>query len=302
MKGMQCLVAGGSGFIGKHLVKKLMAIGAKTTSLGLSSLSSIKGVTHIKVDLANKVESDLRFDYVFNLSGFVDHSLFWSGGRKVIDAHYVGLLNLIMALDKNQLKGFIQVGSSDEYGDLPAPQVETMRERPSSSYSAAKLAATQLIQMLAKQECFPGTVLRLFLVYGPGQNKQRFLPQVIEGCLRGASFPVSKGEQLRDFCYMDDVIDALIRAAMNREAQGEVINIASGQPVSIASMIKKVKARINCGEPQFGSVPYRSGENMSLYADISKAKQVLGWEPTVSLADGLEKTIAYFKKNRKGET
>jgi nucleoside-diphosphate-sugar epimerase len=177
-----------------------------------------------------------------------------------------------------------------------------MRERPSSSYSAAKLAATQLIQMLAKQECFPGTVLRLFLVYGPGQNKQRFLPQVIEGCLRGASFPVSKGEQLRDFCYMDDVIDALIRAAMNREAQGEVINIASGQPVSIASMIKKVKARINCGEPQFGSVPYRSGENMSLYADISKAKQVLGWEPTVSLADGLEKTIAYFKKNRKGET
>lgn len=299
MKNKACLVLGGNGFIGKNLVKRLASLGASVTSLDLSDpTEKIKSITYFVADINQKMPA-LKFDYVFNLSGSIDHSSFAQRGRQAINTHYLGLLNIIEALDMEQLKGFVQIGSSDEYGNNPSPQVESMRESPLSSYSAAKVSASHLVQMLAKYEGFPGTVLRFFLVYGPGQNKQRFLPQVIQGCLEDKLFPTSRGEQLRDFCYIDDIVDAIIMAASNKKAHGEIFNIASGRPMPVASMIKKVKEMIGAGAPQYGQIPYRLGENMSLYANTSKARDLLGWRPKVDLEQGLSETISYYKQ--KGE-
>jgi len=303
--GSKVLVVGGCGFIGQALVKRLITLGADVVSLNRQEKKdreSIKGVTEVVADLRDhtslKKKLDGRsFDYVFNLGGYIDHSPYLNGGRMVIDTHYVGTLNLLDQVYSPSLKAFIQIGSSDEYGNVPAPQTEKVREAPIAPYSAAKVAATYLIQTLARTENFPGVVIRLFLVYGPGQDEGRFLPQIIKGCLRNESFKTSKGAQLRDFCYIEDAIDGMVNAALSPSAIGSVINIASGAAISIREIIDKVVDLTGGGKPLWGTHPYRKGENMELYADISLAKSLLQWKPETKLEEGLKKTVDYYRNS-----
>ncbi|MBT6050646.1 MAG: NAD(P)-dependent oxidoreductase, partial [Candidatus Scalindua sp.] len=108
-------------------------------------------------------------------------------------------------------------------------------------------------------------------------------------------------KQLRDFCYIDDIVDAIMKAAILPEARGRVINVASGTPVSIRNTIEKVINLIGNGKPCFGGHPYRVGESMQLYADISLARQLLGWEPCMTMEEGLKKTIEYYKEQMENE-
>jgi nucleoside-diphosphate-sugar epimerase len=141
--------------------------------------------------------------------------------------------------------------------------------------------------MLFRTEGLPATTLRLFLTYGPGQDERRFVPQVIRGCLGRESFPASRGEQLRDFCFVQDTVEAVFAACLTPAARGEVINVASGQPVTIRHVVETIQRLVGGGCAEFGRIAYRPGENMALYADIAKARSLLGWEPRVSLAEGL---------------
>lgn len=302
------LVVGGGGFIGSALSKKLNTLRAHVISLvcsGTKKRESLPNVTTIAADIREhtslkKALANYSFDYIFNLGGYIDHSPYLEGGRNVVDVHYTGMLNLLNQVFTPSLKKFVQIGSSDEYGNGPSPQGENLREAPISPYSAAKVGATHLIQALSRTERLPGVVVRLFLVYGPGQDDRRFLPQIIKGCLDGRTFPTSSGEQLRDFCYIEDVIEGLILAAVKPKAVGCVINVASGQPVTIRSVIEKVVKFIGSGQPNFGAHPYRVGENMELYADVSLAHDLLEWQATTSLEDGLEKTISWYTRRLKG--
>jgi nucleoside-diphosphate-sugar epimerase len=152
---------------------------------------------------------------------------------------------------------------------------------------------------LYKTENFPGIILRPFLVYGPGQGLERFIPQIIKGCLKNEKFLASNGEQLRDLCYIDDFIEAIFIVLNYSDSQiyGEVINIASGKPVAIKKVVEMIVEILGSGEPQFGKIPYRNGENMALYADTKKAKKLLKWEASVSLQKGLMKTIDWVSEN-----
>lgn len=299
------LIVGGTGFIGRHLVRKCLEYTHYVTCLGFSGNTDKTAlgdnIEFIKCDVTERkqllsVLNNKHFDYIFNLGGYIDHAPYLKGGRKVIESHFVGLMNLLDCLDIKKLKGFVQIGSSDEYGNAPSPQRETVREMPISPYSFAKAAATHFIQMLSMTEGFPGVVLRFFLVYGPGQDNKRFLPQIIRGCLRDEMFNTSEGKQLRDFCYIDDAVDAMIKAVVTQGAMGHVINITSGFPVAIKEMIQKIISLTGGGKPVWGAHPYRKGENMELYADISLAKSLLGWEPHTSLEEGLKKTIDYYRQ------
>lgn len=304
------LIIGGTGFIGRHLAEKCSKVSPCVACLGLDNNSgrvmSAEKAEYLHADISDKAQlkavlKDKTFDYVFNLGGYIDHTPYFKGGRQPIDVHFAGMLNLLDCLDIKTLKGFVQVGSSDEYGDNPAPQKEAMRERPISPYSLAKAAASHFIQMLSKTEGFPGVVLRFFLVYGPGQDEQRFLPQIIKGCLNNDEFKTSEGNQLRDFCYIDDVIDAMVKAAVFPSSKGHIINIASGRPVSIKEMIHKIVSLTGGGRPIWGALPYRKGENMELYADISLAGSLLNWEPETGIGEGLKKTIEYYMRTNKRE-
>lgn len=296
------LIVGGTGFIGKSLAKSAIAKGYDVVVLSLNPPSEIErlgDVEYIQADITNidslSKKSIVDIEYVVNLSGYINHSKFLDNGDKTIDVHFGGVKNLLQVLNWNKLKRFVQIGSSDEYGSASAPQHESLREHPISSYAVGKAASTQLLQMLARTENFPAVILRLFLVYGPGQDGSRFLPQIVKGCLADKEFGVSSGGQLRDFCYIDDVSDGILRALNSDNVNGEVINLASGEPVSIRTMIANVQACIGKGSPMFGQVAYRVGENMELYADTSKARILLNWSPKTTIQNGIKKTVDYYR-------
>jgi nucleoside-diphosphate-sugar epimerase len=302
------LVVGGAGFIGQHVVKKALTQGFNIMVLSKNdckAIDKLDGVTYLSSDISLKASLLTRlegkvFDYVINLGGYVDHANYLNGGDKVYDVHFNGVRNLVDCIDKSKIKGFVQIGSSDEYGNNPAPQSEIQREAPISPYSCAKVASTYFLQTLYKTENFPAVILRPFLVYGPGQGIERFIPQIIKGCINNQKFPTSKGEQLRDFCFIDDVIQAIFSSLDNDSVHGEVINIASGKPISIKKMVNTIVDMIGSGEPQFDQIAYRSGENMALYGDITKAKKLLDWKPSVGLEQGLAETIKWVKKTTNG--
>jgi nucleoside-diphosphate-sugar epimerase len=304
MTAPRLLVVGGSGFIGRHVVSRGVHQGWHVTSLGVrarDAAEQVPGAAYVVADLTQpesmRTLENSPFDFVVNLGGYIDHALFSQGGRELIASHFDGLLNLLQCLDRAAIKRFVQIGSSDEYGNAPAPQHEDLRESPISPYSLAKVAATQFLQMLHRTEDFPAVVLRLFLTYGPGQDRRRFLPQTIEGCLSDCSFPVSEGGQLRDFCYVTDVVDAIFMCFEQSVINGQVLNIASGSPVRIRDVIAETVRLVGAGHPQFGQIAYRPGENMALYADVELAKRWLGWAPKISLAEGLRMTIESMKSH-----
>ncbi len=297
------LVVGGNGFIGRHIVNHALGMGWYITSLSLSlpvAGDRIDGVCYLAADIANgdelkKTLTEPCFEYVVNCGGYINHALFSNGGRKVFEAHFSGVLHLVQLLNRNALRSYINVGSSDEYGSNSAPQIETQREAPISPYSLGKVAASHFLEMLYRTEGFPSTTLRLFLTYGPGQDTGRFLPQIIKGCLEDRSFPASAGQQLRDFCFVQDTVAAVFAALSEPAVRGETINIGSGTCISIRHMVETVQALIGRGTPLFGKVAYRPGESMALYADVTKAKQLLGWSTGVPLEVGLQQTIQWVK-------
>lgn len=306
MSEKRLLVVGGTGFIGSHLCAEAQRRGYAVTSLSLASPAlPVDGVRYLSGDIsrnpaATEFEVGLDFEYVINAGGYIDHAGFGAGGQQIIDAHFGGVRNLAAACNRAVLKRFVQIGSSDEYGALPAPQREDMREAPISPYSFAKAAAAHMLQMLWRTERFPAVTARLFLVYGPGQGEKRFLPQLITGCLQNKCFPVSAGAQLRDFCYVGDVVSGILAMLDAPGVCGEAINLASGTPTSIAEMIMRVRDIVGAGEPLFGEIPYRTGESMALYADVVKAESLLGWKPRIALEEGLRATIDWYRSRLNG--
>lgn len=295
------LVVGGSGFIGGHLCRVARERGYEVTSLSIDDATRpLADVEYVVGDISKRgplmdLLEKRKYEYVVNCGGYIDHSSFFSGGRELVQSHFEGVQNLVDAIDRRCLKRFVQIGSSDEYGSADAPQSESMRESPISPYSLAKVAASHFLQMLWRTEGFPAVTLRFFLVYGPGQGHRRFLPQIISGCLRNKSFPASEGRQLRDFCYIDDVVEGILRSLDAPDVCGRVINLASGRPVSIRDMIEQVRDVVGQGKPEFGKVPYRVGENMALWADVAVARELLDWSPKVSLDTGLKRTIEFYR-------
>ena len=295
-------MAGGTGFIGANLILELISKGNEVISISNchNKKKNIKKVVYITHDLTKpfkekevKLFSDI--EYVVNCSGYIDHRGFLNGGKEVFNNHFEALYFLTNLAIEIKAKALIHVGSSDEYGGGHSPLKEKNRESPQTPYALAKVASTHYLQQCHSKGILNTVILRPFLVYGEGQTKKRLLPYVIDNCLNDREFKVSLGEQIRDYLYIKDFNYALIKALNNKNAYGEVINIASGIPISIRKVIETVQEIIGKGKPILGGLDYREGESMELYANIDKAKRILNWEPKYEFKETLEKVIDWYK-------
>jgi nucleoside-diphosphate-sugar epimerase len=270
------LITGGTGFIGYHLAKKCLKLNWSVTSLSTKNPTKIRKLKKIKyliLDISKK--SDLKkiininYDYVVNLAGYVDHSR----KKKTLYSHYNGCRNISEIFLRKKIKKFIQIGSSIEYGRNLSPQKENLNNTKTFSiYGKAKLMSTNYLLSLYKKYSFPVSVLRLYLVYGPYQDRNRVIPIVIDNALKSKEFDCSLGTQFRDFVYIDDVVNGIIKSLKTKKNNGQIINLGSGKPIMIKDVILKICKIIGSGKPQFGKIKFRKDEIKNLYPRIVKAK------------------------------
>ena len=295
------LIAGGTGFIGQNLTKRCLKNKLSVTILSTSKKKfPSKNIKFIKCDISKKREllnklKKKKFDYVVNLAGYVDHS----HKIKTMKSHYNGCKNLADHFKTKKIKKFIQIGSRVEYGKIKSPQTENkiiQEKKLKSHYGLAKLKSTNYLLNLNKFFFFPCTILRFFLVYGPGQLDNRLIPYVILNCLKNNSFKNSKGIQLRDFLFIDDAVNSIMKCLKNKKSNGHIVNICSGKPVKIKSIVLRINKIIKKGRPLFGKIKLRPDEPLKLYSNNRKARKFLNWMPKVSLNDGLNRTIKNYEK------
>lgn len=293
------LIAGGTGFIGYHLAKTALERDFKVILLSKNKASKkrlLKKIKYIKAnvkDLKNlKKKLKIKFDYLVNLSGYVDHS----NNIMTYQSHFIGCKNLALICSKKKIKHFIQIGSSMEYGKINSPQKENSNCKPLSIYGKAKSLATEFLLKLYKYNKFPVTVLRLYQIYGPNQDQNRFIPFVINSCKNDIKFKCSSGKQYRDFLYIDDLIKAIFLCINNNKTFGKIINIGTGVPIKIKDIIKTIVRIYKSGRPQYNKVKIRKEELLLTYPDITTAKRILKWTPKILFKEGLNRTIKHYNE------
>jgi nucleoside-diphosphate-sugar epimerase len=308
------LVTGASGFNGSHLIRRLVAEGAQVSGLVRSSsnLWRIQDLENeIKLYYADlkdyeslrKVVQDIKPQKIFHLAAYVDVSRSLEVMEEMVEVNIKGTLNLLRGSDGTGYDCFINTGTSEEYGDNPVPFRESQMPNPVSPYSASKVATIMFCQMLYKTKGLPIITLRPFLTYGPGQESNMLIPSLVKKAIRGETFEMTGGEQTREFNYVDDIVDGFIKAAVTPRAIGEIINIGNSQEYKIRDVVAMVLKLMNSPlKPKFGALAYRPGETWHFYCNNTKAREILGWRPKVSLEDGLRMTIDWFQKHYLRET
>ncbi|HEX4348506.1 MAG TPA: SDR family oxidoreductase [Vicinamibacterales bacterium] len=303
------LVTGGAGFIGSHLTEELVRRGhrvrvADSLITGKTqNLQHIPGVEFLQGDLA-----DLPFarravdgiDYVLHQAAIpsVPRSVKdpVTSNRANIDAS----INVLVAARDAGVKRLVYAGSSSAYGDTPTlPKREDMPTNPLSPYALQKLVAEQYCQMFTRLYGFETVTIRYFNVFGPRQDPgspysgviSLFSTRLLEG-QRPTIY--GDGGQTRDFTYVANVVDGVLRACDAPEAAGEVINVATGGRISLNDLLASMNLALGTDiEAVYQEA--RVGDVRDSQADISKAKRLLGYTPIVPLEEGIAKTLAWCR-------
>jgi nucleoside-diphosphate-sugar epimerase len=304
------LVTGAGGFIGSHVVRRLLADGHEVHALlrkgaRAERLQGLDGLHRWTGDLGDVAALEACFkgsrpERVFHCAGVsrARHMKGWQPVREAQRVNVEGLINLLEAASASAapIRSLVRLGGLEEYGSGPAPFVETQREAPRSAYSASQVAGTHLLQALQPTLPFAAVTLRPALTYGPGQSTDFMIPALIEALLAGRPFPLTEGRQRRDLLHIDDLVTAMLAASSTGGLAGEVINVATGrarQIRTVARAIGRMTGRAHL--LQFGAVPERPNDIVDLRGDASKAERLLGWRPTAPLARGLAQTIEWHR-------
>jgi nucleoside-diphosphate-sugar epimerase len=216
--------------------------------------------------------------------------------RPLIEANALAPWLLAHALAQADCQRLVTAGSSSEYGTVDEAIAESRAPDPDDVYGVAKLAGGLLARVAGRQLGLATAHLRIFSLYGPGEDRRRLVASVIAALLEGRSVPLSPGEQVRDFVYVDDAADAFLDAAERPELDAVTLNIASGTQTSVREMCRLVAEQTGGEELlRFGELPYRPGERFHWRADMAQTEQLLGWRARTSLTEGIAATIAAMR-------
>jgi len=303
------LVTGGAGFIGSHLSEELVRRGhtvrvADSLITGKrSNLAHVPGVEFLEGDLADEPfahRAAKGMDYVLHQAAIP------SVPRSVKDpvtsnrANVDATLNMLVAARDAGVKRLVFAGSSSAYGNTPTlPKHEGMPTNPLSPYALQKVVGEQYLQMFTRLYGLETVSIRYFNVFGPRQDPSSPYSGVISvfatALLENRSPTIyGDGEQTRDFTYVANVVDGVLRACEADGASGEVINVATAGRISLNKLFTTMRNLVGSDvEPTY--VETRAGDVRDSQADITKAKRILGYEPAVSFEQGLERTIAWYR-------
>lgn len=295
------LIFGGTGFIGYHLSKKFIKKGWKVTSISKKFPTRekyIKGVCYKKLNL-EKIESykvlKKNYDYLINASGYINNN----NKAKYKQHNFKIIKNIFLYFKDSKIKAFLNLGTSSEYGGKNSPQRENFKCKPETNYGKDKLKCTNFLIQSFKQYGFPMIVFRAYQIYGPLQETNRLIPIASKACRFDEKFNCIDGNQIRDYLYIDDLVDAVLKAINNSKAIGHIFNLGSGKKISIKYLINFIKKHYKKGKPIYGKVKLRKDEKKEIYPNVSKIKKILNWKPKINIKKGLLMTLEYYDRKYK---
>jgi UDP-glucose 4-epimerase len=287
------LVVGGNGYLGTFLVKALKNI---TADVFVISRNCETSNTTFKVDITNSDETKevlqkIKPDIVYHLAANITRNRDFSIYEDMSSVNVQGTLNILQALEGIDAH-FIFTSSSEIYGNNESPFNESQIPKPVSPYSLSKINAEFLVETYCNNHNKKFTNLRVFNFYGENMPEEFFIPQMILSLKKGEDFLMTKGEQVRDFLYVSDVVDALILAAKNTNSYGETMNVCSGKGTKLSQLATAVNTTMNTkAKIMLGAIPYRNNEVWEMIGDNSKIKKITGFEPKINIDKGMEIVI-----------
>lgn len=308
------LVTGGAGFIGSHIAAALAASGARVRIIDDLSTGYRDNIEDIPGDV-DFVEGSVAdeavlkraindVELVFHEAAIPSVPRSVENPRQTHIASVDSTFSLLLAAKENNVRRVVYAASSSAYGDQPTlPKVETMLPEPLSPYAVAKLVGEHYCQVFTRVYGLETVSLRYFNVFGPRQDPSSQYSGVISrfiSALLGGETPViyGDGEQSRDFTYIDNVVDANLRACESAQAVGQVVNIANGERISLNRLLGELQELTGKTNVTADYQPPRAGDVKHSLADISRARELLGFEPKVDLRQGLSLTIEWWKNSR----
>ncbi len=308
------LVTGGAGFIGSHIAAALMADGARVRVLDDLSTGHRENIEEIGGDLdfiqgsvadeqlLNRALEDV--EVVFHEAAIPSVPRSVEAPRQTHIASVDGTFSLLVAARDRKVRRVVYAASSSAYGDQPTlPKAEQMLPDPLSPYAVAKLVGEYYCQVFTRVYGLETVSLRYFNVFGPRQDPGSQYSGVVSrfiSSLLSNERPViyGDGEQSRDFTYIYNVVSANLRAATAKEASGKVINVANGERITLNQLLTELKELTGRQDVTAEYREPRVGDVRHSLADISLAKQFLGYESIVDLREGLQRTIDWWKSSR----
>lgn len=316
LNGQAILVTGAGGFIGSHLVEKLVVDGGRVRAfVRYNSRGDMAMLKHLHSRILSEVEiitGDLRdsdavnmatsgIEHVFHLGALIAIPYSYRHPREVIDTNVTGTLNVLMAARNAGCRIVVHTSTSEVYGTaIYTPIDEAHPLQGQSPYSASKIAADQIAKSFYHSYRMPIAILRPFNTYGPRQSARAVIPTIITQAFSKDSIQLGALDPERDFTYVGDTVDGFIRIAASESAIGHEINMGAGASISIGDLARKIlnlmgkELPIRTSEKRMRP---RSSEVMLLLANNKKAREMIEWQPRVSLEEGLRATIKWIENN-----
>jgi len=310
-KEKRVLVTGGAGFIGSEVTSQLLKKGAFVTILDNFSsgkkeyLPKNKKLKIVKGDITDEKISTKAIkdnEIVINLAAlpFIPDSFYFP--TDFFNVNTIGSVNMILqSVRSKSVESFVQISTSEVYGTAQyVPMDEDHPTAPHSTYAVSKLAADRAAFTLHKENGFPTVVIRPFNSFGPRFTEPYIIPEVMNQILSGSPYiTLGNVNSSRDFTYVSDTADAIIKSAVTKKAIGEIINVGFGKDISILELVKKIgkvaKKKIEIKYDESRERPYDVNR---LICNNKKAKKILNWKPKISTEKGLKITFEWAKKNK----
>ena len=302
------LVTGATGFIGSHLVPKLVDQGYNVYSFeryvtGRYVLGQRREVKTVFGDLkeyfsVKQIIHSVLPDVVIHLASLSPVAYSYDHPHEVIETNLIGTINLAEACLREvpHLKQFLLASTFETYGNGPNPKTEKTPQNPNSPYSVSKLACEKYLLYMQEAFGFPITILRPTNTYGRKDNLHFVVEKTIVQMLQGKEVKLGDRMAIRDFLYVDDHVNAYLTCLENEKALNGVFNFCTGRGISIEEFVKVVRKFTGFkGEVIWDSIPKRPLDIAVLVGDFSKAKRLFEWTPKFTLEDGLKLTIDFWK-------